>query len=276
LRAETFTFSPGALIGGEFRFDIGTAGSITLLLQALLPVLLANGRHARVVVTGGTDVRQAPPVDYLAAVMLRHLACMGARVTLTVARRGYYPRGGAEVTVEIEPHALRPVTLSMPGPLRRVEGVSHVANLPAHIAERMRGAAIAQLPALVADRTRIAVRVMGYPEAIGRGGAIVVWAETEHTVLGAARAAEIGVSAETLGTAVGQELRADIESGATVDVHAADQLLVYLALAGPGSSIMTRELTKHAQTAIWLIGQFLTVRFVTGREGRLYRIATLA
>jgi RNA 3'-terminal phosphate cyclase len=104
----------------------------------------------------------------------------------------------------------------------------------------------------------------------------VAWAETEHTVLGAARVAEIGVSAETLGAAVGRELRADIESGATVDAHAADQLLVYLALAGPGSFFTTRELTSHAQTAIWLIGRFLPVRFVTEREGRLYRVSAVA
>jgi RNA 3'-phosphate cyclase len=275
LRAQAFTFSPGALAGGEFRFDIGTAGSITLLLQALLPALIASGERARVVVGGGSDVRQAPPVDYLAAVMLRHLARMGARMTLTIAHRGYYPRGGGEVAVEIEPCALRPLALATPGAVRRVEGVSHVANLPAHIAERMRGAAIAQLPTL-ADRASIAVRVLGYPEATGRGGAIVAWAETDHTVLGAARVAEIGVHAETLGTAVGQELRADLEAGATVDVHAADQLLVYLALAGPGSSFTTRELTSHAQTAIWLIGRFLPVRFDTRREGRLQRISTAA
>ncbi len=275
LGARAFTFSPRTRKGGEFRFDIGTAGSITLVLQAVLPVLLAGERGARVVVTGGTDVRQAPPVDYLDAVLLRHLARMGASTRLAVARRGYFPRGGGEVSVEIEPQSLRPLALSVPGPLRRINGVSHVANLPAHIPERMCAAARAAL-SITSDRAAIDTRVLGHPAAIGRGGAIVAWAETEHTVLGAARVAEIGVSAETLGTAVGQELRADIESGATVDTHAADQLLVYLALAQGGSSFSTRELTSHAQTAMWLIGRFLPITFTTEREGRLYRVATRA
>lgn len=274
LRAGEFTFSPRSLKGGQFRFEIGTAGSITLVLQALLPALLASGKRVQVVVTGGSDVRQAPPVDYLAAVLLHHLARMGASVTLTVARRGYYPRGGGEVSLDIEPCALQPITLLVPGEPRQLMGVSHVSNLPAHIAERMRGAVIAQLPAL-AERAHITVRVLDDSGATGRGGAIVAWAETGETVLGAARVAEIGVSAEALGAAVGQELRADIESGASVDVHAADQLLVYLALAGTGSSFTTRELTSHARTAMWLIGQFLPVRFATEREGRLCRISTL-
>lgn len=274
LRASAFTFSPRTLRGGDFRFDIGTAGSITLVLQAVLPALIASGKRARVSVTGGTDVRQAPPVDYLAAVMLRHLARMNACVNLAVARRGYYPRGGGEVSIEIEPCVLKAATLITPGALGQLKGTSHVANLPAHIAERMRGAVIAQLPSL-ADRAQIKVRVLDELEATGRGGAIVAWTENAQTVLGAARVAEIGVSAEALGTAVGQELRADIETGATVDVHAADQLLVYLALAGAGSSFATRELTSHAQTAMWLIGRFLPVRFAAEREAHLYRVSTV-
>lgn len=271
LRARSFTFTPGPLHGREFRIDVGTAGSVTLVLQALLPALVASGEAARVVVTGGTDVRQAPPVDYLAEVTFRHLARMGARLRLAVSRRGYYPRGGGEVTVEVPSARLRPLVLPVPGALRRLEGVAHVANLPGSIAERMRHAALAQLAGVEANG-RIATRGLTRDAAIGSGGAIVAWAETEHTVLGAGRVAERGVRAETLGEAVGQELRADLEAGATLDMHAADQLLVYLALAGGESSFTTRELSNHANTAMWLIGQFLPVRFAVEQDGPLHRV----
>lgn len=267
LGAVAFVFSPGALKGGTFRFDVGTAGSITLVLQALLPVLIMNRAAAHVVVTGGTDVRQAPPADYLAKVIARHLARLGASVRLTILRRGYYPRGGGEIAVETAPGKLHPGRLSVPGALQRLEGAAHVANLPAHIAERMRSAALAQFAGLRPE-ANIAVRVLGHAEAIGQGGAIAAWAETEHTVLGAARVAERGVRAEMLGEAVGRELRADLEAGATADVHAGDQLLIYFALAGGEASFTTRELTSHARTAMWLIGRFLPVRFaVEEREG---------
>lgn len=272
LRTVSFTFSPRKVKGGTYRFDIGTAGSVTLVLQALMPALLASGEAARVVVTGGTDIWQAPPADYLAQVMGRHLARMGAPLQFGIARRGYYPRGGGEITVEIAPGALRPMNLAAPGALRRLDGAAHVANLPAHITERMREAMLAALgPA--AQRARIETRVLGGGEAIGRGGSITVWAETEHSVLGAARVARLGVRAETLGEAVGQELRADLDAGVTADVHAADQLLVYLALADGESSFTARELTSHAETAMWLIGRFLPVRFTAERVGALYRIS---
>lgn len=271
LRTVSFTFSPRRLKGGAYRFDIGTAGSVTLVLQALMPALLASGEAARVVVTGGTDIWQAPPADYLVNVMGRHLARMGARVRFSIVRRGYYPRGGGEIAVEIAPAALRPLNLHAPGALRRIEGAAHIAHLPAHIAERMRGAALSALGPF-GERARIASRVLGDAEANGRGGSITVWAETERSVLGAARVARLGVRAETLGEDAGRELRADLDAGVTADVHAADQLLVYLALAGGESAFTARELTSHAETAMWLMGRFLPVRFTAEQVAGLCRI----
>ena len=271
LRAVSFTFSPRRLKGGTYRFDVGTAGSVTLVLQALMPALLASGEPADVVVTGGTDIRLAPPADYLSEVMARHLARMGARLRFSIPRRGYYPRGGGEIAVEIFPGTLRAMKLPAPGTLRRLEGAAHVANLPAHIAERMRSATLDGLGPF-ARSAQIATRVLGSAEATGRGGSVAAWAETEHTVLGAARVAQIGVRAETLGEAVGTELRADLEAGVTVDRFAADQLLVYLALAGGESSFTARELTSHAETAMWLIERFLPVKFTAERAGAVCRI----
>jgi RNA 3'-terminal phosphate cyclase (ATP) len=113
--------------------------------------------------------------------------------------------------------------------------------------------------------------VLGGAEAIGQGGAIVLWARAGHTMLGAGRVAQRGVRAETLGDQAGAELAADLAAGAALDVHAADQLLVYLALAGSGS-FTTREVTGHARTAMWLIERFLPVRFEAGATGTLARV----
>jgi RNA 3'-phosphate cyclase len=257
-------FSPGALKGGAYDFDVGTAGSVTLVLQAVLPALLASGEASRLTIRGGTDIRRSPPADYLGEVVLRHLARMGAAVRLEVTRRGYFPRGGGEIAVEIAPGRLRPVQWSSPGDLRALRGIAHVANLPAHIPQRMRDAALVQLGRFGAAAD-IATPILGGTDAIARGGAIVLWAETERAVLGAARVAELGVRAETLGEAVGRELKADLEAGVTVDMHAADQLLVYLALAEGDSSFTVREVSSHARTAMWLIERFLPVRFLEER-----------
>ena len=273
LRSDTLEFHPGGIAGGSHRFDVGTAGSVTLVMQALLPVMLAGGKPCAATVVGGTDVRAAPPLDYFREVLLPLLGRMGADARLAVRRRGYYPRGGGEVAVAVLPAKdIRPLDAGTAGALERIAGVAHVANLPEHIATRMRSSALDRLDRPV--RAEIAVRALGPDEATGQGGAIVAWASTEHTIVGAGRVAERGVRAETLGAAVGDELAADLGAGATLDVHAADQLLVYLALAR-GGSFATRSLSSHAQTAIWLIGQFLPVHFEVSTAGSLTRVTVV-
>jgi len=272
-RAGAFTFEPRSRpAGGELRVDVGTAGSVTLVLQALLPVLLAARGPSRVVVTGGTDVRQAPSWDYFCEDLLRLLGRMQVRVRASIARRGYYPRGGGEVCLEVEPGVPGPLVLQKPALSWNIAGKSHVANLPLTIAERMRDAACAALGREAAIDTRVLDRV----QAAGTGGAITVWAECDTGLLGASRVAERGVRAETLGVAAGQELAADIASGATLDTHAADQVLVYLAIARGSSSITVRTVSSHARAAMWLIPQFLPVRFAVEAEGALWRISATA
>lgn len=273
LHSKQILFAPGPVRGGSFSFDVGTAGSVTLVLQALLPVIIAARQRFRVNLAGGTDVRAAPPLDYLREVLLPLLARMGTPVRIQTRRRGYYPRGGGavEAIAETQAHPLRALQLDTPGRLLRVDGLAHVAHLPAHIAERMRASALARLgprPAPVACATS----VLEGEEAVGRGGALVLWARCEHALIGAGRVAEIGLRAETLGETVAAELAADLDAAAALDTHASDQILVYLALAGGTSSFTTRGLTEHARTAMWLIEQFLPVRFSVSTAGALTRI----
>ena len=267
LGATQVEFRPGPIRGGEYRFQVGTAGSISLVLQAVLPVALRADGPCLLHISGGTDVKMAPPLDYLRLVFLPWLAAMGAEVRLESVRHGYYPRGGGEVGVTVTPGGpLKPLWLEDPGPLREIRGVAHVAHLPRHIPERMAATARSVLADLAP--VHIETRVLGDAEACGQGGALVLIAETERSRLGVSVVAERGVTAEKLGHAAARSLRAEIAAGATLDIHAADQLLIYAALARGASRFTVREVSGHARTVMWLIEQFLPVRFkVTSRDG---------
>jgi RNA 3'-phosphate cyclase len=272
LGATALSFEPGAAVeGGELRVDVGTAGSVTLVLQALLPVLFGAHRASRAVITGGTDVRQAPTWDYFRHVLLELLQRMGLPAKASLLRRGYYPRGGGEVMVEIEPAKPQRLRFSTRPESWDICGEAHVAHLPLGIAERMRAAALAVLP----GPANIGARVLRPDEGRGTGGAVTLWAQAANGVAGTSRVAERGVRAETLGAAAGAELAADIASGAHLDVHAADQVLVYAALASGASRFSVREVSSHARTAMWLIGHFLPVRFRLGERDGLISINTL-
>ena len=270
LRSPELIFRPGRLRGGEFRFDVGTAGSVTLVLQALLPAALVCGAPVRIHLSGGTDVRAAPPLDYLRFVLLPLLARLGAEVEFTLTRRGYYPRGGGEVMVAVRAGRLKGLCLDTPGTVKEIRGIAHVSNLPAHIVTRMQQTAVR----ILADIAHVEIeqQILGRDQAIGQGGAIVLWARTAHALLGGSEVAQRGVPAEHIARTAAQALRDDISSGATLDIHASDQILIYCALAQGPSCFLARTLSSHAQTALWLLQQFLPLRVKTCPAGACIRV----
>lgn len=265
------TLRPGTVIGGHHAFDVGTAGSVTLVLQACLPVAFAAPVGARITLTGGTDVQWSPPLDYFVRVFLPLLRRMGAAVDVLTERRGYYPRGGGQIEVVVQPTAgLSSLHLSEAGPVQRVRGVAHVSHLSEEISRRMKTSAMHRIHGI--EDVQVEERTYRGDDAVGQGGAVVLWAETERTILGATSLAERGKSSERVGEEAAEGLAAEIVSGATLDVHAADQLLLYLAQASGPSSFCVREVTGHLRTMAWLLPQFLPMRIEFQPVGGLTRV----
>lgn len=260
--SQSLSFVPRRLRGGEFRVDVGTAGSITLVLQAMLPAAVATREPVSVTIRGGTDVRAAPPLDYLRLVLLPLLARAGIDCEIDVLRRGYYPKGGGEVQLRIAPAArVQPLAVEALGAIERIEIHAHVALLPLQIAQRMAAAARALLPADV-DVTQH-LELCPADVAASPGGAIVLRAVCARGVLGAGEVAQRGVRAEQLGESAGKSLRRDIDAHATLDVHALDQMLAFLALADGASVLHAAHVSSHAATAMWLLERLALARFTT-------------
>jgi RNA 3'-phosphate cyclase len=268
--SQTFEFHPGDLRGGSFTLDVGTAGSISLILQACLPAAFKAG-DVTLTVRGGTDVPWSPPLDYFGHVFLGLLKKMGGRAEVEVAMRGYYPRGGGLVRVRVEgPVRWRPLLLPGRGGIVRIAGRAHASNLPEDVVERMKSAATQRFARYT--EVRFHAETLGPDRAVGPGGAIVLWAETPETILGASALAEKGKRAQKVGDEAATVLLKEIESRATLDIHASDQVLAYAAMAQSPSEFLVREVTEHARTMMWLLGSFLGTQFhVTTSQG-LHRI----
>src|SRR3989441_3947832 len=189
--APSIEFRPGKLTPGRFSFDIGTAGSVTLVMQALLPVAAAARAPVQVRLIGGTDVRWSPPIDYFSRVFLALLRTLGGHADVEVPRRGYYPRGGGLVDAVIEPtRSWSPFHNPEADGTRRVRGIAHVSNLAEDIPKRMAHAALRRFHG-IAD-VKIEQRVYRGEDAIGQGGALVLWAETDAGLLGAGSLVAVG------------------------------------------------------------------------------------
>ena len=258
-------FCPGEICCGRRRVEIGTAGSVTLLMQCLLPALLHADGRTYLHVRGGTDVQWSPTVDYFKNVFLPALSLFGGKASLELLKRGYYPLGQGEVLLEVEPSPLKPARISYEpfSPAQdRVQGVSHCSNLPQHVAERQAGSAIKRL------------QEAGYEAEISQetsrlastGSGISLWTAGK----GAGCLGERGLPAEKVGRRAAEEMVRELQSPAAVDAHLADQLIPYLALAG--GSYTTREISRHTKTNIWTAGHFLEAKFEIGELKGMFQV----
>ncbi len=268
IRSTELTFIPGEINGGTYRMDIGTAGSISLLLQCLIPVALHAPDTVVFDITGGTDVKWSPPIDHLRHVLLPALALMGCNVNIEVMIRGYYPRGGGRVRAVIEPSGISGADF-FEKTSGTVHGCSHSSRLPEHVAKRQRSAAIARLHDNGYDGkidTAITVTPQGRGTA-STGSGITLWCG--H--IGGSALGERGKPAEVVGSDAADNIIRELDSKAAVDIYLADQLIPYLAMAKSGS-FTTRELSPHAKTNIGVSEQFTDARFDIKQSDHIVRV----
>ncbi|MBT0160713.1 RNA 3'-terminal phosphate cyclase [Candidatus Bathyarchaeota archaeon A05DMB-2] len=267
-------FKPQAIRSGNFEAEIGTAGSIPMLLITVLPICAFAKDTVRVHVTnGGTDVTYSPTINYLRNVFLPVLKKMGLYGDITVQKYGYYPRGMGEIIMTVEPSSeLKPFRLETFGRLKSVKGVSVCTFLAERkVAERQAKAASVYLAEkgytadiqIVNDRSN----------PIQKGSSIALWAETDTgAVLGADAIGQPKKTSEAVGREAAEKLYAELTAKPTVDMHLGDLLIPYIALAESASTFLVRTLSDHLETNIWLAEKILNVRFNVKKVDNLYRI----
>jgi len=266
LGSQTLRFDPTGLQSGNYAFDIGTAGSTSLLLQTLyLPLSFADG-PSRLTLSGGTHVPWSPCFHYLQWQWLPYLAAAGYHLECTLERAGFYPRGGGLLYADIVPSRhFSPLRLTARGRLLRIRGLSGVGRLDLSIAERQRKQAIERLRELGVP---LEIELVEMPAA-SPGTFIVLQAEFEG---GRCCAFALGARhkpAEKVADEAAEELRADIDSGGAIDAWLADQLLLPLAFVPERSEFSVCRISRHLRTNAELLGYFLPVAVeIEGETGQ--------
>ncbi|MEN6624733.1 MAG: RNA 3'-terminal phosphate cyclase [Candidatus Sumerlaeia bacterium] len=257
-------FAPRPAEAGHYHFAVGTAGSTTLVLQTVLPALMLADGPSELVLEGGTHNPMAPPFDFLERAFLPLLGKIGPNVTATLDRPGFYPAGGGQVTVRIEPaKALRKLELLERG----------------HVVSRTARAAVANLDPKIAERElKVVGEKLGWPkeslkvaqlrDSHGPGNALTIEIESEAVTEVFTGFGERGVTAETVAERVVGEAKEYIEAdGIPVGRHLADQLLIPMALAG-GGKFRTLEPTPHTQTNAEVIREFIDVEIRMSEQAK--------
>jgi RNA 3'-terminal phosphate cyclase (ATP) len=266
--SQEIVYKPGdTLKGGQFHFDIGTAGSATMLAFTLLPVALFAEKSSQFIITGGLFQDFAPSFYHMQEILLPLIREMGADVKLEMIRPGYVPRGGGSLKLEVSPVAkpLEPLQRTEQGKVEAVRGIA----LASHLSEQNVGRRMAHqcLERLKQRGLAAEMRILEDSTAVQKGAALLVWAETDTGCLIAAdQAGAPGRRSEAIGDFVAKALLEDLDSGATADRHLADQLILFAALARGTTEYTVPFVTEHVEANLWLAKKVLDVQ--THLQGR--------
>lgn len=262
-------FTPHDIKPGRYIFDIGTAGSMTLVFQACLLSAVLTPSPLSITLRGGTDVRWAPSWDFFAHVFLPLVAKIGIHTEVTLLKRGYYPTGGGEATLTIHPvKDILPFLADEPQTFTDMMGIIHRANLPDHISTRMKHAAV---KVALKQNLHPSIQIDTAPSS-SAGTGITLWSVSGPTILGSTMLGEKTVPAEAIGELAANQLVQEIKSGATIDRYTIDQILPYFVLGSKGSACLVRELSNHTKTNMWLITQFFKVDFEVASHQNSFRL----
>lgn len=264
--STTVVFRPGPIRGGNYAFKVGSAGSVMLVLQTILPALLTADTASTVHIEGGTHTFAAPATDFVEHAYLPVLRGMGADVSMHVEQHGFFPAGGGRVCVTVKPSSLSPLALFERGEDQGIEAVALLRNLPTHVAER-------ELD-IVQRRLRVKGRIHELPSGFGPGNAVVLRARHAAITEVAVSLGSHGVSAETVANRACDELRSYLAHGAPVGEHLADQLLLPMLLGG--GAFVTGRPSTHLETNAAVIEAFDAGRVHIAPDGsdaqRRYRV----
>lgn len=273
LRSDTVEFKPTQWAAGHHHVQVGTAGSTALVLQSVLPALVLAPEPTSLTIEGGTHCIQAPPFEFVQHTLVPWVCAFGPTVAARLVRPGFFPAGGGCIEVDVAPvSALTPVSLTSRGPIYEVRGRVLGQGMPRRVTSEEAQELSQHLP--LDERGARVERLRG---GIGMGNAVWVEAHTTidnhpHQQISSAIGRH-GVHAREVAREAVSSHQSWVDSGAPVGPYLADQLLVFMALAGEGR-LVTVPLTLHSQTQLELIPRFLPhIRFdVAPRDDGLVEV----
>jgi len=258
------TFDPGEPEAKDMHIDVGTAGSVTLVMQTMLPACLFLQKPITLEVTGGTHVGWSPPFDYFQRVLLPVLNVMDVDAHSELQAYGFYPKGGGKVKIRVAPcTSLKPISMVDCPKTTKVHAIS-IAS------EQLRGAKVAERQLEGVKKIVSATGHAAYVSSLSPGSCIHLDSVGKGHAIGSSCLGKLGKPAESVGHSAAAEIKQCIDRGAAVDSYLADQLIPYMALAAKNgaSEILCPEISRHAETSIWIVKKFLDVEFKVEKSGQ--------
>jgi len=250
--SREISFKPGKIEGGSYHFDIGTAGSISLMLQCISPIVSFADSEVDLRIIGGTNVRWSPPIHVLDNVIWNAFRRMGFNGSIRVKKHGFYPKGGGIIEANIKPiRQIYPLNVNTQPKNMRINGISLCSRLPKHVAVRQAKSA----SDIFSDTEYgISIKVNDLSENVpfSPGSVVCLWVDSSEVFVGSSCLGERGKRAEKVGAEAATEMLKELNSGCCVDYRTADNLILWASLAKGETTFTTSKISLHTETAIEL------------------------
>jgi RNA 3'-terminal phosphate cyclase (ATP) len=258
--AEWIRFSPSDKFeGGSIKFDIGTAGSIPLILMTVVPAVSLSNNSLQIEVTGGTDVKASPTIDYIKHIVAKSYLSVGPKFSVDVLKRGYYPKGGGVVQCTIKPCKTPGTIELLATEYLEPKIISVCSQLPIHVAKRQISSA---LIALEKKDIRCSNYTASIETSISPGSSILVYSASDFGLyVGGDSIGELGKRAEAVGTEAAMRFLDSTLAQATVDPFLADMLVLPLALSKGRSRYRVARVTQHLLTNLHVVSQIIGCKY---------------
>jgi len=254
-----FIPKPDNYEGGELKIDTGTAGSIPMILQTIIPAVALSNKSLSVQITGGTDVKMSPTTDYLRFIVQNAYKTIGISFSINILKRGYYPKGGGIIQAEIGPCK----NISSFDLLNRRNVEPKIASvccqLPKNVAERQISTALLKLERC---GVRCNVYSSSYESSLSPGTSILVYSESDFgPFIGGDSIGARHKSAEKVGEEAVQNFFESYDANVPIDRFLADMLVIPLSLTKGKSRYRIGIVTEHLKTNLHIVSQIVGCKY---------------
>jgi RNA 3'-terminal phosphate cyclase (ATP) len=257
-------FTPRVHMFSNKIVDIGTAGSIHLVIQCLLPLLIFTDIPIELTIIGGTSGKGSPNIEYIKNVTIPIISLFGVRTQIEIIKQGFYPKGGGIVKVKFFPiNIVKGIRILERGRLLEVKGLSVASNIANQLVQNQ----IFFAKKLLEERMTISTEIKpSIVETRSKGNSITLWAKYANTIVGADGSTTNAECVQNLGRITALQLTSTINSGAALDRYMSDQIIPIAALAKGPTELSVEEFTDHVEGNILVTEKMIGVKFKVDRN----------
>ncbi len=247
-------FIPGNVESLELIENVGTAGSISLILQVLIPVVAISQKKLNLTIKGGTDVLWSPTIDYTQYVLREAYSRIGIEFSLELCKRGYYPKGGGEINLHVNPSSLKSILFTK----RKTNSVKMICTFSKLSIEKIKSIVNEIKEKLIKENFIVEIEIKNQ-DAINSGASLLIYSEDENSIIGIDGLFDTKIQNFNL------DLNKFIKNSLGVDENLADMLIVTASLSRGKTIFHVKEITKHLETNLFVTSKITGCKYGIGR-----------